>query len=41
MGLHMNTLNIEVDAKFLGAQRETIWRMAASGVLLISPYIKL
>lgn len=41
MGLHMNTVNIEADAKFLDAQRETIWRMDASGVLQISPYIRL
>ncbi|HAU0262587.1 TPA: helix-turn-helix domain-containing protein [Legionella pneumophila] len=33
MGLHMNTLNIEEASKFLGAHRETIRRMAASGEL--------
>ncbi|WP_058459429.1 helix-turn-helix domain-containing protein [Legionella bozemanae] len=33
MGLHMNTLNIEGASKLLGAHRETIRRMAASGEL--------
>ena len=33
MGLLMNTFNIEEASKFLGAHRETIRRMAASGEL--------